>query len=82
MFLNWWFVEFQTAKLGTTETEIEVETGVLNAYGTAFFRWPQLECLLDKPRHNAVLGSPKPMCVVAFQLPALVMCDIKSDTIS
>ena len=60
----------------------EVETGVLNAYGTIFLRWPQLECLLDKLRHNAVLGSPKPIRSVAFQLPALVMCDTESDTLS
>jgi len=41
-----------------------------------------VECLLDKLRHNAVLGNPKPIRSVAFQLPALVMCDTERDTLS
>ena len=36
----------------------EVETGVLNAYGTTFLRWLQLECLLYKLQQNAVFSSP------------------------
>lgn len=60
----------------------EVETGVLNAYGTTFLRWLQLECLLYKLRHNTVLSSSKPIRLVAFQLAALVMCDTERDTIA
>lgn len=64
------------------QLEAEVEADVLNVYGTIFLRWPQLEFLLDKLRHNTVLGSPKPIRSVAFQMPALVMCDTESDTLS
>ncbi len=39
-------------------TRPEVETGVLNAYGTTFLRLPRLECLLDKLRPNSVFGIP------------------------
>jgi hypothetical protein len=33
----------------------------INAYGAISLLLPPLECLLDKLRHNAVFGSPKPI---------------------
>jgi hypothetical protein len=47
--------------VSTRREEPKVETSVLNADGATSLLLPQLECLLDKLRHNSVLGSPKPI---------------------